>query len=240
MARSFVPEGKNLAFKTESKSNVMSPIRVLLIDEEVVIRAGMRILIDSWPTSRVVGEADGSHEAVATMESVNPDLIVFSHKGRSIESLDGLSDLLKAAGRVPVGLLTSSHNPNVGAVAVQAGAKWVLMKHNAPIALRNAIENGQSEEQPDDQLVMSSHMDAKFSRRSVLDPNGTLTDREREVAVLASRGCTNKQVGKHLGITEVTVRHHLTSIFNKIGVANRFELMAWALSSGIVGPAKFV
>ena len=69
-------------------------------------------------------------------------------------------------------------------------------------------------------------------------PNQFLTGREREVAVLVSQGCSNKQVGTRLGITEVTVRHHLTSIFNKLEIANRFELIAWLYRHRIVTPTQ--
>jgi DNA-binding CsgD family transcriptional regulator len=71
------------------------------------------------------------------------------------------------------------------------------------------------------------------------DPNlnGFLTNREREVAVLVSGGYTNRQVGVRLGITEVTVRHHLSSIFSKLGIANRFELIGWVYRRGLSIPA---
>jgi DNA-binding NarL/FixJ family response regulator len=229
-----------MTLTAEAELRSATPIRVFLIDEEVVVRAGMRILIDSWPISTVVGEADIALQAMAAMEAVKPDLIVFSHHGRSIESLEGLGDLIRAAGQAPLVLLTSSRDPNVGAVAVQAGAKWIILKQYAAIELRTAIEKAHSGEVWINNSILRTAMVQKHrvERRNVPESDGSLTNREREVAALVSKGCTNRQVGRNLGITEVTVRHHLTSIFNKLGIANRFELIAWLYRRGIVSPER--
>jgi DNA-binding NarL/FixJ family response regulator len=201
----------------------------------------MRILIDSWPISKVVAEADVAPQAMAAMEAVKPDLIVFSHNGRSPESLESLQDLTRAAGQVPLVLLTSSRDPNVGAAAVQAGARWIILKQYAAVELRTAIEKAHSGEVwVDKPASIRTRISQKFreERRNQTETDGSLTNREREVAFLVSKGCTNRQVGRNLGITEVTVRHHLTSIFTKLGIANRFELIAWLYRRGIVSPGE--
>jgi NarL family two-component system response regulator YdfI len=229
-----------MALTAEAEPRSATPIRVFLIDEELVVRAGMRILIDSWPISRVVGEADAT-EAMTAMEAVKPDLIVFSHNGHSTESLDSLSDLIRAAGQVPLVLLTSSRDPDLGAAAVQAGARGIILKQYAASELRTAIERAHSGEVWTNNSTLRTRMAQKYREERRNEPDGddgSLTTRERQVAVLVSKGCTNRQVGRNLGITEVTVRHHLTSIFNKLGIANRFELIAWLYRRGIVNPEK--
>src|SRR5262245_24622900 len=113
-----------------------SPIRVFLIDEEAVVRAGMCILIDSWSISNVVGQANVITEAIAAVETIKPDLIILSHSGRSMESLESLDDLVRVAGQVPLVLLTSSRDPKVGTAALKAGAKAIMLKQNAAGELR--------------------------------------------------------------------------------------------------------
>lgn len=230
-----------MVYTAEAEQPSAAPIRVFLIDEEVVVRAGMRILIDSWPIAKVVGEADIAPQAMAAMEAVKPDLIVFSHNGRSIESLEGLGNLIKAAGHVPVVLLTSSRDPKVGAAAFKAGAKWIIFKQCAAIELRAAIEKAHSGEVWMKTSTFRTRIaqDDRAERSNEPDPEATLTNREREVAVLVSKGYTNRDVGARLGITEVTVRHHLSSIFGKLGISNRFELIAGFFAAGSRVPGKW-
>ena len=221
-------EGK-MAYAVDAEQRCASPIRVFLIDEEALVRAGMRILIDSWPNSKVVGEANIIPEAMTAIETVKPDLIVFSHSGRSTSSLDGLAHLVQVADRAPLVLLTSSRDPKMGAIAVKAGARWVMLKQDSETELRTAIERAFSGEVWINKASGRPRVghNGNGDRRGRPEPNGTMTNRERDVAVLVGRGYTNRQVGDRLGITEVTVRHHLSSIFNKLGVANRFELIVW-------------
>src|SRR5688572_7857772 len=134
-----------MVYTAEGEARSTGPIRVFLVDQEAVVRAGMRILIDSWPSAKVVGEGDVA-QALAAMQEVKPDLIVFSHNGRTVEALEGLGNFIAAAGHVPLVLLTSSRDPKVGAIAVQAGAKWIILKQSAAIELRTAIEKAHSGE----------------------------------------------------------------------------------------------
>lgn len=216
-------------------------IRVLLVDEEVVIRAGLRILIDSWPDSQVVGEADSPNQALAAMDAVEPNLIVCSHTGRSNGFFDDFRNLIQGAGETPVVLLAGSRDPHARTRAVQAGAKWIFLKKHAATELRNALERVHSGVKWTDRFRVTNRVAQIYGTRPGnkrwSDPDQPFTKREREVAVLVSQGRTNKQVAHHLGITEVTVRHHLTSIFSKLQIGNRFELIAWLYSNRVVSPA---
>lgn len=220
----------------------VSAIRVLLVDEEVVIRAGLRILINGWPDSQVVGEADSPNQALAAMDAFEPNLIVCSHPGRSNGFFDGFRNLLEAAGQTPVILLTGSRDPQARIRAVQAGAKWIFLKKHAATELRNALERVHSGLKWTDRFAVTNRVtpmngSSRDGSKRWSDPEQPFTKREREVAVLVSQGRTNRQVASHLGITEVTVRHHLTSIFSKLRIGNRFELIAWLYRNGVVNPA---
>jgi DNA-binding NarL/FixJ family response regulator len=204
------------------------PIRVFLINDEALIRAGMRLLIDSWLVSKVVGEAADISEAIADLETLEADVIVLSHNERSLESLRYVTDFVEAASTVPLVLLTASGDPKLAAIAT--GARWVVPKHCDGMDLRLAIEKahcGESSFAVVDIRAYNSP-DGNEHVRTEPEVDDTLTHREREVVVLISEGCTNRQVAARLGITPTTVGHHMSSIFSKLRIANRFELIAWA------------
>jgi DNA-binding NarL/FixJ family response regulator len=235
----------SMAAEGQAATHSEALIRVLLIDEEIVIRTGLRVLIDSWPASQVVGEANRPGEALARMEEINPNLIVCSHPARSNGSLELIRNLIEAVGEIPVVLLTGSMHPQLNARARKAGASWIVSKKHAAIELQRALERvhagekwTETRDKPKSPFnTVSDEAGTKTNNRSTgLDER--LTKREKQVAIMVSEGCTNRQVGKRLGITEVTVRHHLTSIFNKLRITNRFELIAWLYRNRIVTPLE--
>jgi DNA-binding NarL/FixJ family response regulator len=218
------------------------PIRVLLVDDKAVIRAGLRVLINSWSPLQVVGEADTAAEALAAVDAVQPNVILCSHTGRSNGIADTIRNLTKGAEHVPVVLLTGSPNPQAGSLAIQAGAKWIVSTKEAATELRKALEKVHSGEKWLDEFTVATRATEKKRNNNrshaEADTDQWLTNRERDVAALVTQGCTNRQVGKRLGITEVTVRHHLTSIFNKLRITNRFQLIAWSYRHGITRPVE--
>jgi len=222
--------------KAQTDALSARPIRVLLVEDKAVIRAGLRVLIDSWSPFQVVGEADTAAEALAAVDAAQPNVIVCSHTGRANGVSDTIRNLAKGAAHIPLVLLTASRNRQAGSLAVQAGAKWVVSTKDAAIELRKALEKVHSGEEWFDESAMTSRPERKrHNGRShgESDTDQWLTNRERDVAALVTQGCTNRQVGRRLGITEVTVRHHLTSIFNKLRITNRFQLIAWSYRHGI-------
>ena len=206
-----------------------APIRVFLICAESVVRAGMRLLIDSWSDCKVAGEADKADDAMAAIDTVKPDLIlVFRHpfprKAELIDSLEDIAELVKASGKVPLVLLMNSGDAKLSARAVKTGARGVLCTRDVPTDLHNAINRTFS----GGSWITTAHRGNGDSHRRLAAQETVLTSRERQVAALVVGGCTDRQVSAQLGITWVTVRHHLSSIFNKLRIANRFELIAWA------------
>jgi DNA-binding NarL/FixJ family response regulator len=207
------------------------PIRVFLIDAEVVVRAGMRLLIDSWQDCCVVGEGDVAPEAVASLQRIEADLIVLSHGGHFSESAESLVKAIRASSNKPLIVLTSVVDTNVVDLAINAGANGLVLKQDAADELYAAIH-----------AAFSGAVWISESLKQATQPDGSLqltqeqmlTSREREVAVLVSKGCTDRQVSAQLGVTEGSVRHHLSSIFGKLGIANRFELTAWVYRCRLV------
>ena len=128
--------------------------RVLLVDEEVVVRAGLRLLIDSWPTLQVIGEAGTSSEALETMADVKPNLIVCSYGRAASAFLSDLRVIVQRADQIPVVVLTSARHPQSGTTALQVGVNCVISKRRTPVELRQALEqlgvrsNGSSKTKP--------------------------------------------------------------------------------------------
>src|SRR5688572_1089633 len=186
---------------------------ILLVDEEVIIRTGLRILIDSWPNSRVVGEADSPTQAAAVVNTVKPDVIVCTNTGGSDAYFASIRELLAITNDIPLVLLTKSRSSQTRTLRALAGTKSIILTKQAVADLRSTLDRLRARNYraaPDSETFLR-HTSPNTRRAEPLpDTETSLTTREREVAVLVSQGRTNKQVGDSLGITAVTVRHHLT------------------------------
>ncbi len=163
--------------------------------------------------------------------------------GDSTDSFGGFNKLVEAAGTAPLLLMTNSRNSRLGAHAIKLGAKGIVSTCDAPRELHTAIDHIFA----GDIWVSRSALRGLASssgdeyRRTESDAEGSLlTNRECEVAALVGGGCTDRQVSSRLGITELTVRNHLSSIFNKLGIANRFELIVWAYRRRLMVPGALV
>jgi DNA-binding NarL/FixJ family response regulator len=202
---------------------------ILLVDEEVIVRTGLRILIDSWPNSRVVGEVDSPTQAAAVVNSVKPDVIVCTFTGGSEAYLASIRELVAITDDIPLVMLTRTRGSHMRTLRALAGTRSIILTRQAVADLRSTLERLRDRKYrtvPAGETFLRQV--TPFNRQADPPQKETrLTFREREVAVLVSQGRTNKQVGDTLGITPITVRHHLTSIFHKLRITNRFELMAW-------------
>jgi len=113
---------------------------VLLVDEEVVVRAGLRLLINSWPTLQVIGEADNPAQALAAMAAVKPHVIVCSYARGSVAFLEDLRVVVERADEIPVVVLTSSRYPQSNIIAMQTGVDCVVSKRRSAVELREVLE----------------------------------------------------------------------------------------------------
>lgn len=209
-------------------------IRVLLIDDHAVVRAGLRMLIESQPGLCVVGEAAHRSDALAAIARKQPDIILLDLDLGGSSSLDFLPELVTAAAAARVLILTGVRDPALHRRAIRLGAMGLVLKENAAEVLLQAIETVHTGE-----VWLENSMVASVLRE-MTHPNqpkkpgseeaqiALLTAREREVVALISEGLRNQQIAQRLFISETTVRHHLTAIFGKLGVANRLELVIYA------------
>ncbi|MFL6212847.1 MAG: response regulator [Blastocatellia bacterium] len=210
--------------------------RILLIDDHPVIRKGLRAVLGEYPEYEVVGEAGSRAEALALTESERPNLALLDLDLGSATSLDFLSELLDAGNGMQVLVLTGVRDKELHRQALQLGAKGIVLKDHAAEILIEAIEKVSAGEMWLDHSMLVALLGT--SARGSVDPErvkiNMLTEREREIIHLLAEGLRNKQIGKRLFISEITVRHHLTSIFNKLAVSDRVELLIYAYRNGIV------
>lgn len=210
-------------------------IRILLVDTQTIVRSGMRLLLESQPGLSVIGDVGDRAESLVTAANQQPDIIVVAiNEDRDLEFLP---ELLSVAKQARVVVLTSLRDPVVHQRAIRLGAIGVVAKDTEPKTLIKAIQkvhNGQ--------LWLHGSMAANLVAGFVHadHQNGietakiaTLTKREREVICLIGEGLKNKQIAAALFISEATVRHHLTSIFGKVGVSDRLELVIYAYRNSL-------
>jgi len=216
-------------------------IRVLLIDDHVVMRMGLRMLIENQPGLCVVGEATDRDAAILSAAREQPDIILLDLDLGGESGLDILSELRTAAKGARVIVLTGIRNPAEHRQAVRLGATGMVLKEQAVDTLVKAIERVHAGETwLDPALVANVLAERSRARGRDADPEAAriamLTERECEVIALIGEGLKNRQIAKRLSISETTVVHHLTSIFDKLGVANRLELVTYAYRHGLAKP----
>ncbi|MGH9146781.1 MAG: response regulator [Vicinamibacterales bacterium] len=221
---------------------VGTPIRIVIIDDHVMVRAGLRMLIEQDPALHVVGEASDLSTAVPLAARTQPDVILLDLDMAGQNGLDILPDLQAVAAQSQVLVLTGIRDPAAHRDAIRRGALGVLNKEHAADILLKAIHKVQAGEVWLDRVAMA-HLLADL--RSTTTPQypdpeqekvAALSDREREVLDLVSQGLKNREIAERLFISDHTVRHHVAAIFVKLGVSSRLELILYAYRHHLAKP----
>jgi len=224
----------------------VSPIRVFIIDDHRSILWGLERLIDSGaPRLQVAGTTTSCAEALKVLGTASPDVILLDI---DLGDENGVKELPKLLGitNARILILTGVRDESLHDKAVLAGASGVVMKEAPADTILNAIEKVHEGQLWLDRIA-TGRIFFEFSRENAAQANNpertkiaSLTDREREiVAVAASHaGANAKSIAGILNISEHTLRNHLTSIYNKLDVANRLELFAYAHKHGLAKPGS--
>jgi DNA-binding NarL/FixJ family response regulator len=190
---------------------------VLLADDHRLVRAGLVRLLATAEDIEVVGEASDGSQAVERAKTLAPDVILMDLSMPVLDGIEATRQILSDQPDVRVVALTSfADHPKV-ADMLEAGAVGYLLKDCEPADLLAAIRSAGSGGVPLDPRVAG----ALLPKRQGVSLADQLSDREREVLLLASRGMANKQIGRSLGIAERTVKVHLGNVFRRIGVSDR-------------------
>jgi DNA-binding NarL/FixJ family response regulator len=211
-------------------------IRILIIDDQLIVREGLRMLIENHPGTKVVAMASTRSEALEIIGRETTDLIILNLELGGNSALSFLPELREAANDARILVLTGERDSAIHQKAAQHGAMGVVLKENAADLLLKAIEKVYKGEAWLDRLTLGSLIFQMSSQeKETVDPRtrkiASLTERERQVIALIAEGLKNRQIAERLFISHVTVTHHLSSIYGKLGVADRLELVIYAFAN---------
>jgi len=199
-------------------------IRVVIVDDHVVVRSGLEQFLATTADIELVATAANGIEALARVEEFEPDVVLMD---LSMPEMDGIEATRRIAENHPssrVLVLTSFSDQTRILDALEAGADGYLLKHADPDDIADAIRTVHTGGSPLDPKAARTLLESRRSGRSVSE----LTDREREVLLLVREGLANKQIARRLGIAERTVKAHLTSVYQRLGVTDRTQAALWA------------
>ncbi len=211
-------------------------IRILIVDDQLVVREGLRMLIENHPGTKVVAMASTRSEALEILTHEQCDLIILDLELSGYSALSFIPQLREAAKDARVLVLTGSRDSETHQKAAQLGAMGVVLKEDAAERLLKAIEKVYQGEAWLDRLTLGNLLWQMSNRdKDSLDPRArkisTLTDRERQVIALIAEGLKNRQIAERLFISPTTVTHHLSSVYSKLGVSDRLELVIYAFAN---------
>lgn len=218
-----------------------TPIRIMIVDDHAVIRTGLRMLIEQDQTMKVVAMVGSCSEALEQAVKERPDIIILD---LVLGDEDGLAFLPELREKVPASrvlILTGVQNPDSHRSAIRLGAMGIVLKEHAADLLLKAIRKVYEGEVWIDRSMMGM-MIQEFTKPTQANPEDSkiaaLTIREREVITLVGEGLKNKQIAERLFISETTVTHHLSSVFSKLEVSDRLELIIYAFRHGLAKMPK--
>jgi len=216
-------------------------IEIVISDDHAIFREGVRKLLEGQQGMCVVGEARDGEETVRVVRQLNPHILLLDLSLPKMTGLEVLRELSKAGVRARVIMLTADIESSQIIEALQSGAHGIVLKHSSLDLLLKSIRcvrEGQywvGQESVSDLINALRHMTPPTGA-SAASPDFGLTSREKQVIALIGAGYTNKDLAQELGISEHTVKHHLTNIFDKLGVSNRLELVLYAIDHGLINP----
>lgn len=219
-----------------------TPIRVLIADDHPVVRIGLRNMLQADSHIKVIAEAKDGVEALHMVRTLRPDILLLDLAMPKMPGLEALRELTSDNGDTRTIVLTGQIDKRQILESLQLGARGVVLKDAAIAHLSaciRAVMQGQYwlEGRPVQNLVQVLR---DLTAQTAPPPRKTfgLTARELEVVTLITEGSTNKHIAETFGISEETVKRHLTNIFNKIGVGNRLELALFALNHNLLPPTS--
>lgn len=206
----------------------MAQTTLFLIDDHPVLREGIRMLLDAAGDVRVVGSSATASGAIAPLRQLSPDVVLLDLDLGEEDGLAWLPRIASAAPAAKVLILTALRDRARDEEGLRAGARGLVLKDAAPEVLLQAIRSVAA-----GALWFDPRMLAAPPAAVAVTTTPDLTPRELEIVTLVAEGLRNEEVGRRLGISEKTVRNHLTTVFQKVGVSGRLELVVYAYERGL-------
>lgn len=217
-------------------------IRVLLADDQPLVRAGFKMILDSEHDMQVVAEASDGAEALRLVKELVPDVVLMDIRMPNIDGLEATRHIVAddALHDVRILVLTTFELDEYVFGALRAGASGFLVKHTQPEELVRAIRevmNGEALLSPSVTRRLISEFVSRPERPELTPPSmDVLTNREREIVALAALGMTNDEIAKELFVSPATARTHVSRAMIKLGARDRAQLVVFAYQSGLVQP----
>lgn len=207
----------------------MTTIRLLIVDDHPVVRDGLRGMLESQPDFEVAGEAADGNEALQQVGTLNPDIVLMDLRMPVMDGVRALKAIKDQNPAVHVLVLTTYDSDADILPAIEAGAAGYLLKDSSREDLYEGIRAAMRGE-----TVLAPAVAARLVDKMRESAEEQLSSREVEVLQLVAEGESNSEIGKHLHISQATVKSHLVNIFGKLGVSDRTAAVTAALRKGIL------
>ncbi|TDO48462.1 DNA-binding NarL/FixJ family response regulator [Kribbella sp. VKM Ac-2527] len=219
--------------------------RVLIADDEDLMRAGLAELLTADPTIEVAGQAATGRQAIEQAAAIVPDVVLMDVRMPDIDGITATRELLRLAPEIKVLILTTFEHDEYVLGALRAGASGFLVKRTRPedlIAAVHTVHAGDALLSPSVTRLLIQQVTRKQEPSVVdhtaLDQLGALTPREREVLTQIARGLTNREIAAELVVEESTIRTHVKRLLMKLGLRDRIQVVILAYETGLIRPGR--
>ncbi|AKO93064.1 DNA-binding response regulator [Priestia filamentosa] len=209
--------------------------RILIVDDHLVVREGLKLLIETSDKYVIVGEAENGRMAIDLVEKLKPDVILMDLYMPVMSGLEAIKEIRRTNPEIPIVILTTYNEDQLMMEGIEAGAKGYLLKDTGIDTLFESIDSairGETLLQPEITERIQNYktkLRKEQSKAKIM-----LTPREMTILQAVAHGSTSREIAYDIGIAERTVKSKLTSIYNKLGVDSRTEAVAVAIQSGII------
>ena len=213
-------------------------IRILIADDHLVVREGLQLILSMEDDLEVVGEAANGETAVRLTGELQPDVVLMDLRMPGIGGLEAIEQILAQWPEMAIVILTTYNEDDLMMRGLQAGARGFLLKDTGRETLFHTIRaaaRGETLLQPEIMLRVMAHA-GQSTKPAPKEPieQDILTERELEVLTAVARGDRNKEIALQLGVTERTIKAHLTNVYNKLGVDSRAAAVSVGIQQGIL------
>ena len=219
-------------------------ITVMLVDDQTLLRGGLRIVIDSEADLQVIAEAADGSDAISQLETVRPDVILMDIRMPGMDGITATARITATSPDSKIIILTTYDIDRYVYDGLRAGASGFLLKDATPEALTNGIRTvagGESVLAPSATTRLVSRFAALSDEQNATRPAkphvlNSLTDREREVFQLMAKGLSNRELANRLFVSEHTIKIHVARVLSKLDLRDRVQAVVLAYESGLVAP----
>ncbi|WP_019888201.1 response regulator [Streptomyces purpureus] len=216
-------------------------IRVLIVDDQIMVREGFSVLLGAMPDIEVVGEAVNGREAIAQVAALRPDVVLMDIRMPELNGIEATREIVAADADAKVLVLTTFDLDEYVYQALRAGASGFLLKDASARQLADGVRvvaSGEALLAPTvtKRLITEFAKAAETPRLPALAQIGDLTERETEVLVLIAQGLSNAEIAGHLVVAESTIKTHVSRILVKLGLRDRTQAAVFAYEARLVTP----